>query len=90
MITHPRPLDVFVIEPGYDRRTQTLRLSAEIHPTLADATWLVDQTGSELGGCCVQARLRDFARFGQFVLDGGRIDGEETPISHCAGASIRD
>ena len=39
-----------------------------------EATWIVGLTGQELGGCCLQATLRDFARFGQFVLDGGRID----------------
>lgn len=41
-----------------------------------DATWLVDHVGNEQGGCCLQAALRDYARFGQFVLDGARIDGE--------------
>ena len=41
----------------------------------ADATWVLDVSGSELAGCCIQATLRDFARFGQFVLDEGRIDG---------------
>jgi CubicO group peptidase (beta-lactamase class C family) len=40
------------------------------------ASWIVNRTGQELGGCCLQATLRDFARFGQFVLEGGRIDGE--------------
>jgi CubicO group peptidase (beta-lactamase class C family) len=41
-----------------------------------DATWLVDHVGNEQGGCCLQATLRDYARFGQFILDDGRIDGE--------------
>jgi CubicO group peptidase (beta-lactamase class C family) len=40
------------------------------------ATWILDRTDHELAGCCLQAKLRDFARFGQFVLDGGRINGE--------------
>ena len=39
------------------------------------ATWMTDPTNDELAGCCLQAGLRDFARFGQFVLEGGRIDG---------------
>ncbi|MCP3980959.1 MAG: serine hydrolase [bacterium] len=39
------------------------------------ASWTLDRGGHELGGCCLQASLRDYARFGQFVLDGGRIDG---------------
>jgi CubicO group peptidase (beta-lactamase class C family) len=41
-----------------------------------DATWLVDHVGNEQGGCCLQATLRDYARFGQFILDGAQIDGE--------------
>ena len=40
------------------------------------ATWNLDRTGQELAGCCLQMSLRDFGRFGQFVLDGGRINGE--------------
>ena len=41
-----------------------------------NATWTLDRTGQELAGCCLQMRLRDFARFGQFVLEDGRINGE--------------
>ena len=41
-----------------------------------EATWNLDRTGQELAGCCLQMTLRDFARFGQFVLEGGRINGE--------------
>jgi CubicO group peptidase (beta-lactamase class C family) len=41
-----------------------------------NATWTLDRTGQELAGCCLQMTLRDFARFGQFVLDDGRINGE--------------
>lgn len=37
------------------------------------ATWILGRTDEELAGCCLQMKLRDFARFGQFVLDGGRI-----------------
>jgi CubicO group peptidase (beta-lactamase class C family) len=40
------------------------------------ASWMLDRTQTELAGCCLQAALRDYARFGQFVLDGGRIDGQ--------------
>ena len=40
-----------------------------------DASWMLDRSGHELAGCCLQAGLRDFARFGQFVLERGRIDG---------------
>ena len=38
-----------------------------------DATWLLNATGSEVGGCCVLAATMDYARFGQFVLNNGKI-----------------
>ena len=37
------------------------------------AKWELDDSGSEMGGCCLSARLRDYARFGQFILDGAKI-----------------
>ena len=40
------------------------------------ATWIFGRTDQELAGCCLQMKLRDFARFGQFVLEGGRINGK--------------
>lgn len=43
----------------------------------ADASWLLGQDGHEISGCCIQATTRDFARFGQFVLEGGRIRGQQ-------------
>ncbi|MEL6372284.1 MAG: serine hydrolase [Pseudomonadota bacterium] len=44
----------------------------------ADASWLLGLDGNELSGCCIQAATRDMARFGQFMLDGGVIDGVAT------------
>jgi CubicO group peptidase (beta-lactamase class C family) len=41
-----------------------------------DATWSLDVTDAELGGCCMQATTRDFGRIGQFVLEGARIAGQ--------------
>lgn len=38
----------------------------------ADAYWNVDEHGQEVAGCCISARLRDFARIGQFMLENGR------------------
>jgi CubicO group peptidase (beta-lactamase class C family) len=43
----------------------------------ADATWILNSGGKEIGGCCMQMRLRDYARFGQFVLGGGRTGGRQ-------------
>ncbi|MEM7739843.1 MAG: serine hydrolase [Pseudomonadota bacterium] len=42
----------------------------------AKASWLIGDDDVEISGCCIQATTRDFARFGQFILDGGKIDGE--------------
>ena len=40
-----------------------------------DAEWMVDDVGHEQGGCCLAVTLRDYGRFGQFILDGARVDG---------------
>ena len=37
----------------------------------SDLFWMVDETGQNIGGCCLSASLSDYARFGQWVLDGG-------------------
>lgn len=34
--------------------------------------WMVDPRGGNIGGCCLSLRLSDYARMGQFVLDGGK------------------
>ena len=33
--------------------------------------WMVEPSGRNIGGCCLSLRLADYARMGQFVLDGG-------------------
>lgn len=40
-----------------------------------DAAWMIDEAGQEPGGCCLMASLHDWGRVGQFVLEGGVIDG---------------
>ena len=37
----------------------------------ADAAWQVDERGHEIAGCCMSARLRDYARLGQLMLEDG-------------------
>ena len=39
-------------------------------------TWILSKTGQEISGCCIQAATRDFARFGQFVLGGAKVNGQ--------------
>jgi CubicO group peptidase (beta-lactamase class C family) len=42
----------------------------------ADAEWMIDARGMEAAYCCVNARLRDWARLGQLLLDQGQRDGK--------------
>jgi len=46
----------------------------------ADANWMLSEPGGgEVGGCCLSATLRDYARLGQFALqEGVLLDG--TPV----------
>ena len=45
----------------------------------SDATWqLHEPAGGELGGCCISATLRDYARIGLFAMRGGTLpDGTQ-------------
>lgn len=42
----------------------------------ADAYWQIDETGQEVGGCCLSMTLRDYGRVGQFILEGGKAGGK--------------
>jgi CubicO group peptidase (beta-lactamase class C family) len=42
-----------------------------------DGVWVEDVAGHERGGCCISMTLRDYARFGQFMLDGGKAGGRQ-------------
>ena len=43
-----------------------------------DAVWMVNASGKqERGGCCISMTLRDYARVGQFILDGGKAQGRQ-------------
>lgn len=41
-----------------------------------DASWTIGPDKREMAGCCLQAGLRDYARFGQFIMAGAVIDGK--------------
>jgi CubicO group peptidase (beta-lactamase class C family) len=41
-----------------------------------DAVWMTDLADHERGGCCISMTLRDYARVGQFILDGGKAAGK--------------
>jgi CubicO group peptidase (beta-lactamase class C family) len=40
-----------------------------------DAAWVEDIAGHERGGCCLSMTLRDYGRFGLFMLGGGEAGG---------------
>jgi CubicO group peptidase (beta-lactamase class C family) len=54
------------------------------------ATWLLDKTGHEIAGCCLQARTRDFARMGLLVLANGVAGGKQiVPADWFAQATVK-
>ncbi len=81
-----------VLVTSATRQTLSDYLSAKIWAPYGmeqAATWGTDRTYHEFGGCCLQAALRDYARFGQLVLDGGRIDGHAIAIDGWFEAATR-
>jgi len=37
-----------------------------------DLFWMIDGSGRNIGGCCLSASMRDYARVGLFALSGGK------------------
>jgi CubicO group peptidase (beta-lactamase class C family) len=54
----------------------------------ADASWSTDLTGREFALCCVNARLRDYARFGRLMLEGGAREGRQIVPAEWVRASV--
>lgn len=53
------------------------------------ALWALDREGgSEKAFCCLSARARDFARFGQLMRDGGRWHGRQLVPAAWAARSV--
>lgn len=53
------------------------------------ALWALDrEEGSEKAFCCLSARARDFARFGQLMRDGGRWHGRQIVPAAWAARSV--
>lgn len=54
------------------------------------ATWILNNTGQEIAGCCLQMATRDYARMGLFVLAGGKIgDTQVVPADWFAKAATK-
>jgi CubicO group peptidase (beta-lactamase class C family) len=57
----------------------------------ADASWLVDRGGYEAAYCCLNATLRDWARFGWLLASYGSLDGKQLiPEAWVRAASAPD
>lgn len=54
----------------------------------ADASWSTDRTGRELALCCLNATLRDYARFGRLFLEGGAREGQQIVPANWVAASV--
>ncbi|MCC5969005.1 MAG: serine hydrolase [Pararhodobacter sp.] len=54
----------------------------------ADAYWSTDRTGREFALCCLNATLRDYARFGRLYLEGGARDGRQIIPADWVTASV--
>lgn len=55
-----------------------------------DAVWMLGPTGHEISGCCMSASLRDYARFGQFMLNGGFAGGHKVvPDDWLSSATVK-
>lgn len=61
-------------EPVSDYLSQKLWQPLGMRP---GAYWNTDYEGEELAFCCLNATLEDFAKFGLFVDQGGRWNGEQ-------------
>jgi CubicO group peptidase (beta-lactamase class C family) len=56
----------------------------------ADAYWIKDECdGSDTGGSGLSATLADYARLGQFMLGGGRIDGKPVVAKAWLDGAVR-
>ena len=55
----------------------------------ANATWIVDKGGFETGYCCLNATLRDYARFGMLLANYGVLDGKEIIPTEWVQAATR-
>jgi CubicO group peptidase (beta-lactamase class C family) len=50
--------------------------------------WMVDPRGGNIGGCCLSIRLADYARMGQFALEGGAGAVPEGWFAAATGSAV--
>lgn len=69
-----------VVRGAYDGQPLSEVVSEQIFQPLGmvGGTWNTDrnsETAKELAYCCLNMPLSDYAKFGQFYIDGGRVNG---------------
>lgn len=50
--------------------------------------WMVDRTERNIGGCCISLQLSDYARMGQWVLEGGQPSVPEGWFERAGGQRV--
>ena len=50
--------------------------------------WMSDMTGRNIGGCCLSIRLSDYARMGQWVLEGAQPSVPADWIERAGGSRV--
>lgn len=50
--------------------------------------WMTDLTGANIGGCCLSLALSDYARMGQWVLEGGAPSVPDGWFAQAASARV--
>lgn len=82
-----------VLVSSATKKTLSAYLSEKIwkpYGMAQDAVWITGKTGHEISGCCVSAALQDYARFGQFILDGAVAGGKRVvPDDWLAAATVK-
>ncbi len=82
-----------VLVSSATKKTLSAYLSEKIwkpYGMAQDAVWITGSTGHEISGCCVSASLQDYARFGQFMLDGAMVGGKRVvPDDWIAAATTK-
>jgi CubicO group peptidase (beta-lactamase class C family) len=53
-----------------------------------DGYWMIDASGQEIGGCCLSVSLRDYARMGQFILEGAKGVVPRDWMAHATGKTV--
>jgi CubicO group peptidase (beta-lactamase class C family) len=68
-------IGVIVMRATHKPMAQYLNEKIWSHKMAQPGFWVLDLSGREMGGCCISSALSDYARMGQFIMDGAKVDG---------------